>query len=198
MMDWAVKRTGGKNLGTERTTLEDIFGKEKQKKRSVDKEGIWNKGRIGNKSKFLPLIEWWQEGFFFKPLLAFVYIFQVPRMRVYGAFITRKQMKYLKEEKYIISPPSYASYSPLSVSKIENYWNTSVFFLNIPGHPSKRQAIELLQLHQNSGALAQPPVPQAITRGVTATQEALSETGKPFMLVSICLLLFRLFMIILD
>lgn len=128
MMDWAVKRTGGKNLGTERTTLEDIFGKEKQKKRSVDKEGIWNKGRIGNKSKFLPLIEWWQEGFFFKPLLAFVYIFQVPRMRVYGAFITRKQMKYLKEEKYIISPPSYASYSPLSVSKIENYWNTSVFF----------------------------------------------------------------------
>ncbi|KAM7236611.1 hypothetical protein CapIbe_012283 [Capra ibex] len=66
------------------------------------------------------------------------------------------------------------------------------------GRSSKRQAIELLQLHQNSGALAQPPAPQAITKGVTATQEALSKTGKPFMLVSICLLLFRLLMIILD
>ena len=35
-----TQKTGGKNLGTQRTTLEDIFGKEKQKKRSVDKEGI--------------------------------------------------------------------------------------------------------------------------------------------------------------
>ena len=88
----------------------------------------------------------------------------------------------------------HVSVSPLYIDsigyKIEDHWKRRFlglfFFLIFQVTAASDKLYNLHKIHWNSGALAQPPVPEALTWGVAATQEALLKSGKPFILVSIC------------